>query len=31
MLSFDTTTNLLMQSKYRYNLQDVAEPNLYRP
>ena len=30
MLSFDTTTNLLMQSKYRYNLQDVAEPNLYR-
>ena len=30
MLSFDSTTNLLMQSKYRYNLQDVAEPNLYR-
>ena len=30
MLSFDTTNNLLMQSKYRYNLQDVAEPNLYR-
>ena len=30
MLSFDTTNNLLMQSKYRYSLQDVAEPNLYR-
>ena len=30
MLSFDTTNNLLMQSKYRYNLQNVAEPNLYR-
>ena len=30
MLSFDSTTNLLMQSKYRYSLQDVAEPNLYR-
>jgi len=30
MLSFDNTVNLLMQSKYRYNLQDVAEPNLYR-
>jgi len=30
MLSFDSTNNLLMQSKYRYNLQDVAEPNLYR-
>ena len=30
MLSFDTTNNLLMQSKYRYNLQDVSEPNLYR-
>ena len=30
MLSFDKTNNLLMQSKYRYQLQDVAEPNLYR-
>ena len=30
MLSFDNTVNLLMQSKYRYQLQDVAEPNLYR-
>jgi len=30
MLSFDKTVNLLMQSKYRYQLQDVAEPNLYR-
>ena len=30
MLSFDNTVNLLMQSKYRYSLQDVAEPNLYR-
>ena len=26
MLSFDNTVNLLMQSKYRYQLQDVAEP-----
>ena len=30
MLKFDETTNLLIQSKYRYALQDVAEPNLYR-
>ena len=30
MLNFDTTNNLLMQSKYRYSLQDVEEPNLYR-
>ena len=30
MLKFDQTTNLLMQAKYRYDLQDVAEPNLYR-
>ena len=25
MLSFDNTVNLLMQSKYRYQLQDVAD------
>ena len=30
MLSFDRTTNLLMQAKYHYSLQDVEEPNLYR-
>ena len=30
MLEFSPQTNLLMQSKYRYELQDVAEPNLYR-
>ena len=30
MLKFDQTTNLLMQAKYRYSLQDVEEPNLYR-
>lgn len=30
MLKYDQTTNLLMQAKYRYELQDVAEPNLYR-
>ena len=30
MLSFDKTTNLLMQAKYHYSLQDVSEPNLYR-
>ena len=30
MLSFDKTTNLLMQEKYHYSLQDVEEPNLYR-
>ena len=30
MLNFDNTVNLLMQSKYRYQLQDVEEPNLYR-
>lgn len=30
MLNFDHTKNLLMQSKYRYELQDVEHPNLYR-
>ena len=30
MLKFDQTTNLLMQAKYHYSLQDVDEPNLYR-
>lgn len=30
MLNFDKKKNLLMQAKYRYTLQDVAEPNLYR-
>ncbi len=30
MLNFDKSTNLLMQAKYHYTLQDVAEPNLYR-
>ena len=30
MLSYDRKQNLLMQSKYRYELQDVQEPNLYR-
>ena len=30
MLNFDQTKNLLMQSKYRYELQDVERPNLYR-
>ena len=30
MLEFDKNTNLLMQAKYKYSLQDVAEPNLYR-
>ena len=30
MLEFDKHQNLLMQAKYRYSLQDVAEPNLYR-
>ena len=30
MLNFDKTTNLLMQAKYHYSLQDVEEPNLYR-
>ena len=30
MLEFSKKTNMLMQSKYQYELQDVAEPNLYR-
>ena len=30
MLEFSKRTNQLMQSKYRYELQDVDEPNLYR-
>ena len=29
-VEFSKRTNLLEQSIYRYNLQDVAEPNLYR-
>ena len=30
MLEISNKTNLLEQSMYRYSLQDVAEPNLYR-
>ena len=30
MLEFNRRTNLLTQAKYKYELQDVAEPNLYR-
>ncbi len=30
MIEFNQKTNLLMQSKYQYSLQDVEEPNLYR-
>ncbi|NLG24111.1 MAG: 2-isopropylmalate synthase, partial [Clostridiales bacterium] len=30
MLEFNKRTNQLIQSKYKYQLQDVAEPNLYR-
>lgn len=30
MLEFDKSANLLKQAKYKYSLQDVAEPNLYR-
>ena len=30
MLQFDHRTNLIQQEKYKYDLQDVAEPNLYR-
>lgn len=30
MLEFNKNTNLLMQAKYKYSLQDVTEPNLYR-
>ena len=30
MLEFDKNLNLLKQAKYKYSLQDVSEPNLYR-
>ncbi len=30
MLKFDRRTNLIQQAKYKYALQDVKEPNLYR-
>ena len=30
MLEISQKTNLLEQSTYKYSLQDVAEPNLYR-
>ena len=30
MLEISNKTNLLEQKQYRYQLQDVAEPNLYR-
>ncbi len=30
MLEFDKKKNLLMQSRYQYDLQDVETPNLYR-
>ena len=30
MLEFDKNSNLLKQAKYRYSLQDVENPNLYR-
>ncbi len=30
MISFSKTNNLLMQANYQYELQEVAEPNLYR-
>ena len=30
MSEFSRKTNVLMQHKYHYSLQDVAEPNLYR-
>ncbi len=30
MLEFSEKSNLLIQSKYQYDLQDVTEPNLYR-
>ena len=30
MLEFSKKTNMLMQAKYQYQLQDVEEPNLYR-
>ncbi|MFH1513704.1 MAG: 2-isopropylmalate synthase, partial [Bacillota bacterium] len=30
MIEFNKRSNQLIQSKYRYELQDVTEPNLYR-
>jgi citrate (Re)-synthase len=30
MIEFNKSTNTLEQTQYRYSLQDVAEPNLYR-
>ena len=30
MIEFSKRSNQLMQSKYQYELQDIAEPNLYR-
>ena len=30
MLEYSKKTNLLEQKVYKYSLQDVAEPNLYR-
>ena len=30
MLEFDAKSNLLEQANYKYRLQDVEEPNLYR-
>jgi len=30
MLTYDKRSNQLIQSKYKYQMQDVAEPNLYR-
>lgn len=30
MITFSEKSNLLMQANYQYDLQDVAEPNLYR-
>ena len=30
MMEFDPKRNLIMQARYKYALQDVAEPNLYR-
>ena len=30
MLEFDGKSNLLEQANYKYQLQDVDEPNLYR-
>lgn len=30
MLEFDQRTNLILQAKYKYELQDVEEPNYYR-